>query len=134
MKWMVFALFLVFGLTAFPQGKSTVEFKAAGCCGMCADRIEGALDVSGVRVAEWDREEKAVFVVYKPKKISAEAIEELVAGVGHDTEHFLAEDEVYASLAGCCQYRDGCPGCSEVHGEEGESDHDHPDQDDDRKP
>ncbi len=34
-------------------------------------------------------------------------------------------DEIYAGLAGCCQYRDGCPGCSEVHGSPEGDDHDH---------
>ena len=116
--------FLCLGASASAQGKATVEFKAAGCCGMCADRIEDALDVNGVRMAEWDRNEKAVFVVYKPKKISAEAIEQLVADCGHDTEHITAKDEVYEALAECCQYRDGCPGCSEVHGGH-DHDHDH---------
>ncbi len=125
MKGITLLTLLFAGLSVFSQGKATVEFKVEGCCGMCADRIEEALDVSGVRAAEWSREEKSVFVVYKPKKISVQAIEHLVADAGHDTEHFKADDEIYAGLAGCCQYRDGCPGCSEVHGSPEGDDHDH---------
>ena len=116
MKWTVVLVFLLSGFQAFSQGKATVEFKADGCCGMCADRIEEALDVSGVRMAKWDREEKVVFVAYKPKKISIEALEKLVADAGHDTENFVANDAAYGALVGCCQYRDGCPGCSGSQG------------------
>lgn len=116
--------------TGFSQGSVELEFEAQGCCSMCGDRIEAVLDVRGVRMAEWRRDDKTVRVVYKPKKIGPEQLERLVADAGHDTKRFRAEDEAYAALPGCCSYRDGCTGCSEVHGGHGdheEGDHGHDD-------
>ena len=106
------------------QKAMELVFSAKGCCPMCEDRIVGALDVPGVRAAEWDQFEEKATVVYKPKKISPERIKQLVAEAGHDTEHFTASDAAYAELPACCLYRDGCQGCS--HGK----DHDHDSEED----
>jgi len=94
---------------------------------MCEDRIVAALDVPGVRAVEWDQFKEKAMVVYKPKKISEERIQQLVADAGHDTDLYTATDEVYNGLADCCLYRSGCQGCSD---REKQSDHDH---DDDRR-
>ena len=109
---------MVSAICVSAQGKLTVEFKAKGCCPMCETRIIDALDVPGVRVAEWDQAKELVRVVYKPKKITAQALEQLVADSGHDTDNFQASDEVYDGLADCCKYRNGCAGCSHDEGEE----------------
>jgi len=114
----------------FGQGSVKVEFTAKGCCMMCEDRIVAALDVPGVRVAEWDQREEKAVVVYKPKKISEERIQQLVADAGHDTDLFTAIDEAYNGLPACCLYRSGCQGCSE---HEQHSDHDHDGDEDDRR-
>ena len=98
---------------------------------MCEDRIVAALDVPGVRAVEWDQFKEKAMVVYKPKKISEERIQQLVADAGHDTDLYTATDEVYHGLAACCLYRSGCQGCSD---REKDSDHDHDhDHDDDRR-
>lgn len=92
---------------------------------MCEDRIVAALDVPGVRAVEWDQLEEKALVVYKPKKISEERIQQLVADAGHDTDLYSAKDEVYNGLADCCLYRTGCQGCSDREK--------HCDHDDDRR-
>ena len=127
-------LLLFFCLVAVPsmtwaQGSLKCEFTAKGCCPMCEDRIVAALDVPGVRAVEWNQFKEKAMVVYKPKKISEERIQGLVAQVGHDTDLFTATDEAYNGLAACCLYRTGCQGCSD---REKHSDHDH-DEDDDRR-
>lgn len=109
------------------QGSVKFEFTAKGCCPMCEDRIVAALDVPGVRAAEWDQFEEKAMVVYKPKKISEEQIQQLVADAGHDTELYTATDEAYNGLEACCLYRTGCQGCSD---RKKHSDDDH---DDDRR-
>ena len=111
------------------QGSLKCEFTAKGCCPMCEDRIVAALDVPGVRAVEWNQFEEKAIVVYKPKKISEERIQQLVADAGHDTDLFTATDEVYNGLADCCLYRSGCQGCSD---REKHSDHDH-DEDEKRR-
>jgi len=113
------------------QGSVQVEFTAKGCCLMCEDRIVGAMDVPGVRVAEWDASSEKATVVYRVKKMSEERLQKLVADAGHDTDLFVASDEAYAGLEECCLYRTGCQGCSEKAAEPNGT---HPDEEgDDRK-
>ena len=119
------AVVLFCAASSFGQGAIEWEFTAKGCCMMCEDRIESALDVPGVRVAEWNPNTEKVFVVYKPKKVSPEALERLVADAGHDTESLTASDEVYAGIPDCCKYRSGCSGCSEYKKRHEGHDHDH---------
>jgi len=129
MKTMTVCFLSLVGLTMQGQGKAELEFKAKGCCAMCEDRILNALDVPGVRVAQWDQFKEEAFVVFKPKKISEDQIEQLVADAGHDTERFIASDEAYGALAACCLYRDGCSGCSEFNGHQDDEEHHHEGED-----
>jgi Cu(I)/Ag(I) efflux system membrane fusion protein len=78
--------------------------KVAGNCGMCQERIESAaLSVEGVSSAKWDKETKMLHLNYGGKA-TVVAVEKAIATVGHDTEHYKADDEVYDSLHGCCKY------------------------------
>ncbi|TAJ11309.1 copper chaperone [Marinilabiliaceae bacterium JC017] len=77
----------------------------AGNCDMCKDRIEtAARSVDGVIVAEWNAETKKLHVSYDPQKTDVDAIQKTIANVGHDTEKYKAQDEVYNELPGCCLY------------------------------
>jgi mercuric ion binding protein len=98
-----------------PISAQTVEtsFQVSGNCNMCKKRIETALDVKGVKAAEWNIETKILRVKYHPSKISGEQIKKLVAGAGYDTTGFTADSAVYEKLPECCRYR-------------GASKHDHP--------
>ena len=95
-------LFVLFALLCAAQvqaqGSVKFEFTAKGCCPMCEDRIVAALDVPGVRAVEWDQFKEKAMVVYKPKKISEDRIQQLVADAGHDTDLFTATDEAYNGL------------------------------------
>ena len=95
-------------------------------CYFAEDRMCGiALDVPGVRAVEWDQFKEKAMVVYKPKKISEDRIQQLVADAGHDTDLYTATDEAYNGLEACCLYRTGCQGCSDRKK--------HSDHDDDRR-
>ncbi len=115
------SLLLLLTLTTSAQKKAQIEFQVSGVCGMCEARIEKALDVSGVIIAEWNVETKKATVVYKTKVLSEEQIHQLIANVGHDTEKIKATDETYANLHGCCKYREGGGSCT------GGDDQDHDD-------
>lgn len=128
MRLLMFLCLLAMSCVTWAQGSLKCEFTVKGCCPMCEDRIVAALDVPGVRAAEWDQFEEKAMVVYKPKKISEERIQQLVADAGHDTDLFTATDEAYNGLAACCLYRTGCQGCSD---REKHSDHDHDEGGDD---
>lgn len=129
MRFLLSFCLLVLSTVTWAQGSLKCEFTAKGCCPMCEDRIVAALDVRGVRAAEWDQFEEKAMVVYKPKKISEEEIQQLVADAGHDTDLFTANDEVYNGLAACCLYRTGCQGCSDRK-KHSDHDHDHEEGDD----
>jgi periplasmic mercuric ion binding protein len=103
----ILIIFLVTSFYAAAQSKTVkTSIKVFGNCGMCKERIETALDQSGIKVAQWDSKTKNLELVYNRKKISEEKIHELIAGVGHDTEKVKAKDDVYAALPFCCLYRD----------------------------
>ncbi len=112
---LLLAVFLGSIAVAHAQKKVQIEFKVSGVCGMCEERIEKALDVPGVIMAEWDQETNKASVAFKTKEITEEQIHQLVADAGHDTEKIKAKDEVYNNLHGCCKYRDGanCSGGSD---------------------
>ena len=104
MKPILFCLsfFLFSAANGFSQ--AVAEFKVAGNCGMCENRIETALDVKGVKSADWNVETKMVSVKYNPEKITEQELMKLVAAAGHDTEKAKADNVVYNNLHGCCQY------------------------------
>ena len=132
MRSLLFLFTLLCSVQVQAQGSVKFEFTAKGCCPMCEDRIVAALDVPGVRAVEWDQFKEKAMVVYKPKKISEDRIQQLVADAGHDTDLYTATDEVYNGLAACCWYRSGCQGCSDRE-KHSDHDHDHHDHDDDRR-
>lgn len=82
------------------------DIKVYGNCGMCKERIETALDKTGIKHAAWSPETKNLEVVYNSKKITELQIHEVIASVGHDTDKVKAKTEVYANLPFCCLYRD----------------------------
>ena len=83
----------------------TEVFKVYGNCGMCKNRIEKSLkDIEDVSKASWDTNSKMITVTFNPHVISLEKIKKQIASVGHDVDGYKADDKVYNSLPGCCQY------------------------------
>ena len=82
----------------------TATFKVFGNCGMCEKRIEDALFIPGVKLADWDVDSQVMTVTYKPSKITLQSIHEKIAEIGHDTELVKAKDDVYENLHSCCKY------------------------------
>ncbi len=91
--------------SAQAQNKTADTLWVDGICGMCKDRIENALDVKGVWVAEWNIDTRQLYVVYKDSKISKEEISTILNTAGHDTEISKASDAHYNTLHACCRYR-----------------------------
>jgi len=82
------------------------EFKVFGNCVMCKDRIEKtAKAIKGVLKAEWNQETKMFAVSFNKSKTSLDEMHKEIARVGHDTELYKADDEVYSKLPQCCLYR-----------------------------
>ena len=81
-----------------------IKFQVNGVCGMCKNRIETALDVKGIRLADWNIKTKFCRVKFNSEVISENDIHRLISEVGHDTPIYKASDEDYNNLYHCCHY------------------------------
>ncbi len=106
MKNILILLFMCISIIGIAQSKKTAEinFKVYGKCDMCETRIENALDVKGVKLADWDLNTKNCKVIYNTEKISEEQIYKIITEAGHDTDKIRASDEAYDQLHKCCKY------------------------------
>ena len=80
--------------------------KVNGTCEMCKHRIESSIkSLPGVWSAEWDINSKNAIVKYDRTKVSIDKIEMFAAQAGHDTEKFMAKEDVFTNLPECCHYQ-----------------------------
>tara|TARA_Y100001968_G_scaffold85037_1_gene76153 strand:- start:2578 stop:2964 length:387 start_codon:yes stop_codon:yes gene_type:complete len=107
MKLNIFlSLMLLFSFKSISQTKSTVII-VDGVCMMCENRIEKqAIDKKGIKLADWNLENRTLKLVYNEKHISVDEIHKFIASIGHDTKKEIASDEAYSLLDPCCKYRD----------------------------
>lgn len=105
LKLLLAVVIVIITTTAFSQSKyKEINFRVEGNCGMCETRIENALDLKGIKLADWDVKTKNCRVVYKTAKIKEEEIHQIIADKGHSTDKIKASKEAYDSLHGCCKY------------------------------
>ena len=83
---------------------TSATIKVSGNCDLCKARIESAAKIDGVSAAEWSSETKVLTVSFDSAKTNLDAIAKGVAAAGHDNEKVKADDKVYGTLPGCCQY------------------------------
>ncbi|NND95615.1 MAG: heavy-metal-associated domain-containing protein [Flavobacteriales bacterium] len=105
-KSIIILLFASSSSLLFGQKAIETSFSVSGVCQMCEKRIEGAVDVKGVKTADYDLNSQTLTLVYNPKHISEDKIHLLLNEVGHDTEKSKATDEQYNSVHQCCKYRE----------------------------
>ncbi len=86
------------------KNAKTETVKIYGNCGMCKTTIEKAGAVKKQSKVVWDKDSKIATLTYDTKKTTQDAILKRIALVGYDSDKFLAPDNVYAKLPGCCQY------------------------------
>ncbi len=99
-------IMVLFTTLGFSQTKSQIIF-VDGVCGMCEKRIESnCLATKGIKMAEWNKDNRMLKVIFNEKKISLEEIHKKIASIGHDTKLETAPDEAYQKLDMCCKYRD----------------------------
>ncbi|MEX6686971.1 heavy-metal-associated domain-containing protein [Danxiaibacter flavus] len=98
------ALLTMAGSVLFAQSTKTENIKVAGNCGSCKKKIDKAATITGVTKADWNKDSKVLTVTYDPAKVTNDAIQKSVAGVGYDTEKYKADDKAYNKLDECCQY------------------------------
>lgn len=101
------AILLLFSFSACQaqiKNAITEHVKIYGNCDMCKKTIEAAGNVTKVAMVEWDQDTKLATITYDSTKTNQDEILKRIALVGYDSDHFLAPDDVYNKLDGCCQY------------------------------
>ena len=108
MKTIITTLIILTSFISFAQEKEVkkkeINFEVNGKCDMCKERIEKALDIKGIKFAEWNTDTRMCKVVFDPRKITEDKIHQTIADLGHDTDKLKASEASYNSLHGCCKY------------------------------
>ena len=86
------------------KNAKTEIVKIYGNCEMCEKTIETAGNVKKVANVEWNKDSKMATITYDSIKTNQDEILKRIALAGYDSDKFLAPDDVYSILAGCCQY------------------------------
>ena len=86
------------------NNSKTESVKIYGNCGMCETTIEKAGNVKKIAKVDWDESTQMATLTYDSEKTNRSEILKRIALAGYDNDEYLAPDDVYASLHGCCQY------------------------------
>ncbi len=123
--WMAAFFVLLFVSSGVAQSASKsktmeVKIKTSAQCGMCKDRLEGALAYEkGVKKSVLDLNEKVLTVTYLPSKTDPDKIRTKISMTGYDADNVPADKAAYDALPACCKKkaptRTCAPGCSGKH-------------------
>lgn len=86
------------------KNATTETVKIYGNCGMCKTTIEKTGTIKKTAKVDWDQHTQMATLTYDSKKTNQDEILKRIALAGYDSDKFLAPDEVYNKLHGCCQY------------------------------
>lgn len=105
-KNIMVATFVLLSITINAQIKNskTETVKIYGNCGMCETKIEKAGTIKKVATVDWNQETQMATLTYDATKTNQDEILKRIALAGYDSDKFLAPDDVYNNLHGCCQY------------------------------
>ena len=82
----------------------TETVKIYGNCGLCENTIEKAGNLKNEATVDWDKDTKLATISYDSLHTSKEQVLKRIALAGYDSDLYLAPDNTYADLPGCCQY------------------------------
>jgi copper chaperone CopZ len=86
------------------SNQKTETKKVYGNCEMCKSNIEKAGNAKKIAKVDWNKNTKMATITYDSKKTTQDEILKRIALAGYDSDEFLAPDDAYAKLDGCCQY------------------------------
>ena len=86
------------------KNAKTETVKVYGNCDMCEKTIEKAGNLKKIAKVDWNVDTKMATLTYDSKKTNQDAILKRIALSGYDSDKFLAPDNAYSKLPGCCQY------------------------------
>lgn len=101
---LIIGAFTITSCKAAINNTKTETFKILGNCEMCEERIEEAAFKKNIVKGDWNKDTKIITLSFDSTKTNSNEILKRIAYAGHDSEHFLAPDDVYSNLPGCCQY------------------------------
>lgn len=118
-NYIITLVLLLVATFGFAQEKNKkMNFEVDGVCEMCKMRIEkAAVEVPGVKFANWDIPTKQLSLVVDERKTNSMAIKSALANAGHDTKELKATQEAYDSVHPCCKYREDNSDDSDKHNE-----------------
>lgn len=82
----------------------TESVKIEGLCAKCKRGIESAAFQKNLSKANWNSETKIASISYDSKRASLDVILKRIALAGYDNQSYLAPDDAYNKLEGCCRY------------------------------
>ncbi len=97
-------LLSVLVMNAQIKNAKTETVKIFGNCGMCKTKIEKAGNLKNIAQVDWNEDTKIATLTYDESKTNQDEILKRIALVGYDSEKFLAPNDTYSKLPGCCQY------------------------------
>ncbi|MBQ0907772.1 DUF3347 domain-containing protein [Flavobacterium sp. F-328] len=105
MKIMI-AITVLLSTTSNAQIKNakTENVKIHGNCGMCETKIEKAGNIKKIANVDWNQDTQMATITFDATKTNQDEVLKRIALVGYDSDKFLAPDDVYSNLHGCCQY------------------------------
>lgn len=116
-KILILACMLISTMAMAQDKNKKVAFEVDGKCEMCKMRIEkAALNVSGVKYANWDIPTHQLSLVIDERKTDHMKVKTALVAVGHDTKELKATQEAYDNVHPCCKYRDDDSDDSKKHG------------------
>lgn len=105
---MLTTLYLLLSLTACNtqniKNAKTDNAKIYGNCGMCKSTIEKAGNIKKVADVDWNKDTKMATITYDSTKTNKDEVLKRIALAGYDSDDFLAPNDTYDNLHGCCQY------------------------------
>lgn len=103
--WVAITLLLSL-TTGYAQIKNakTETIKVYGNCDMCRNNIEKAGNLKNIANVDWNVDTKMATLTYDESKTDKNEILKRIALSGYDSDSFLAPENAYSNLPGCCQY------------------------------
>lgn len=86
------------------KNAKTETVKVYGNCGMCESTIEKTGSIKKIAKVDWDQETKMATLTYDTSVTNQDEILKRIALAGYDSDKFLAPNDTYNNLHGCCQY------------------------------
>ena len=106
LKLLMVATSVLLSTTNYAQIKNakTETVKVYGNCGMCETKIENAGSLKRVSEVDWNKDTQMASITYDANKTNKDEILKKIALAGYDSNSFLAPNDAYNKLPGCCQY------------------------------